>query len=371
MPGIVPGSVEIERPVNEATIDVSAYQRGGVVFRKPLHLIVKSLDQVERRARLIESKQRGRIGRIEAREIATGLWARLSLPHDGVIDRSSCRIGEFREPRGLVDLGDGKFLISDVDRVMRVDADARVLREYSHPFFSFLHSISFDRIAGRFLVVSSGYDCLIEMDLDGKVCWEWYAWEHGFNPTLDGIYLCRTKQHLADLQAYGKTAVLVEPSKLGAYGLMTSQRSNHPNSACYHSSDRNRVLVTLGHSGEVIEIQRDTGAWRSVVSGLRSMPHGIQPYSDGWMVTNTLLGEFWLLDRDFKVQTKVITRNLSGKPEEMAEHEWLQAAYPVHEGYFIAADANRGLITIDINLKQYRIMPVDESWCVHHLMLSS
>ena len=72
----------IGRFVNELVVDVSTYQNGGPVFSKPLHLIVKSLDQVERRSRLIESKQRGRIGRIESREIETGLWVRLSLSHD-------------------------------------------------------------------------------------------------------------------------------------------------------------------------------------------------------------------------------------------------------------------------------------------------
>src|SRR5437870_4710206 len=214
-PGIVsqPMTAPIGRFVNELVVDVSTYQNGGPVFSKPLHLIVKSLDQVERRSRLIESKQRGRIGRIESREIETGLWVRLSLSHDGTINRNSSRVTEFREPRGLVDLGDGRFLISDVNRVMLVDSDARILREYTHPFFSFLHSISFDEDTQRFLVVSPGYDCLIEMDLQGNVCWEWFAWEHGFNPTLDGIYLCRTSEHLRELQAEGKMVLLVDPSK--------------------------------------------------------------------------------------------------------------------------------------------------------------
>jgi hypothetical protein len=150
---------------------------------------------------------------------------------------------------------------------------------------------------------------------------------------------------------------------------MTSQRSNHPNSACY--AGRDRVLATLGHSGEVIEIDRESGAARAVVKGLAAMPHAIQRWGDGWMVTNTLKGEFWLLDAAFNVKTKVVTRNLPGKPKEMAAHEWLQAVYPLGGDSFVAADANRGLIEVDLARKEYCIRSVDESWCIHHLVVPS
>ena len=354
-----------------AVVDVSRFAVGTELYTGPLHVMVKSLDQVERRVRLIEAKQRGRIGRIEERPIATGLWARFDISPGSRLDRDSGRISEFSEPRGLAEVAPGKFLLSDISSVMLVDSEAKVLRRYTHPFFAFLHSVSFDRASGRFLVVSSGYDCLIEMDLEGRVSWEWFAWEHGFNPSLDGTYLCRSETSANRYRAEGKQAVLVDPVKLGALGLMTSQRSNHPNSACYHPADRNRVLATLGHSGEVIEIDRQSGSARTVVSGLDPMPHGIQPHGDGWIVTNTLRGEFWLLGSDFSLQTRIVTRHLPGKPEGMAGHEWLQAAYPLRDGLFIAADANRGLITIDLGAKQYRINPVAESWCVHHLMVPS
>ncbi|MDA8109537.1 MAG: hypothetical protein M0015_13030 [Betaproteobacteria bacterium] len=352
-------------------IDVSRLASDRQAYAGPLHMVVKSLDQVERRARLVEAKQRGRIGRIAERPIATGLWARVASLGDHRIDRSTAQVTEFREPRGLVQIAPDRYLLAEVSSVLLVDAGARVERRYAHPFFAFLHSLSFDSENGRFLVVSSGYDCLIEMDLEGRVSWEWFAWEHGFNPSLDGVYLCRSEALAQRCEREGKKAVLVEPAKLGELGLMTSQRSNHPNSACYHPSDRNRVLATLGHSGEVIEIDRPSGRARTVISGLEAMPHGIQPCGPGWLVTNTLHGEFWLLDGAFNVQTRVVTRNLPGKPEEMAQHEWLQAAYPVRGGVFVAADANRGLIAIDLNAGSWQIHAVDESWCVHHLVVPS
>lgn len=352
-------------------IDVSRFAAGAQSYAGPLHMVVKSLDQVERRARLVEAKQRGRIGRIEERPVATGLWARVAQVGEGCIDRSTAKVTEFREPRGLAQIGPGRFLLADVSSVLLVDAAARVERRYTHPFFAFLHSISFDPDHSRFLVVSSGYDCLVEMDLEGRVSWEWFAWEHGFNPSLDGVYLCRSEALADRYRADGKEALVVDPAKLGELGLMTSQRSNHPNSACYHAADRDRVLATLGHSGEVIEIDRKSGHARTVVSGLEAMPHGIQSYGEGWVVTNTLRGEFWVVGKNFEVRKKIVTCGLPGKPKEMLAHEWLQAACPVRDGYFLAADANRGLIAIDLGAGEYRIHPVDETWCVHHIVVPS
>jgi len=357
--------------VDDLVTDISSFNVGKVELLQPLHLIVKSQDQIERRQRLVEAKQRGRIGRIEHREVATGLWIRCTLEAGKVINRATSQVSEFQEPRGLVEVRENLFLLSDVNRVMLLDRDANIIKEYTHPFFAFLHSISFNKETQRFFVVSSGYDCLIEMDLEGKVCWEWFAWEHGFNPTLDGVYLCRHNKQAEELKANGKNALFVDSAEYKSYGLMTSLRSNHPNSGCYHPANKHVVLVTLGHSGEVIEIDQRNGTWKVVVSGLEAMPHGIQPYQNGWLVTNTLHGEFWILNQDFNVVKKVVTRNLPGKSKEMAEHEWLQAAYPVGDGCFIGLDANRGLIFINLLTWQYCIYPVDESWCVHHLVVQA
>lgn len=352
------------------SIDVSTFAPEAE-FGGRLHLVVKSQDQIERRARMIASLKPGqRLGRMEHRDIATGLWVQCDLREGKIVCRENSKVFEFREPRGLAALGDGRFLLSDVDSVLLVDADAHVLKTYSHPFFAFLHSVSFDSDSQRFLVVSSGYDCLVEMDLEGNVCWEWFAWEHGFNPTLEGVYMFRSQEQANRMRAMGNQVLYVDPNKYKSYGLLTSQRSNHPNSGCYHQQKKDVVLVTLGHSGNVIEISKVTGVWEKVVSGLQMMPHGIQRHENGWMVTNTLLGEFWLLDQDYNLVSKVATRNLPGKPEELGENEWLQAVYPVGCGQFVGLDANRGLIYINLLTKQYRIYAVNETWCVHHMVMS-
>ena len=107
------------------SIDVSAFESGAQTDVGPFHLIVKSLDQVERRARLIELKRRGRIGRIEERPVAVGLWACVAHLNGRRIDRLTAQVTEFREPRGLAQIAPDRFLLSDVSSVLLVDTEAR------------------------------------------------------------------------------------------------------------------------------------------------------------------------------------------------------------------------------------------------------
>jgi hypothetical protein len=351
--------------------DVSSYTRDpSLLDGRRIILTVKSLDQKERRARLIDSRARGRLGRIEPRPVATGLLVGVELkPGVPLTVDTAFLVKPLREPRGLTRIAADRLLVSEINRVIEIDMAGSIFHEYVHPYFAFLHSLDLNMNRDRFLAVSSGYDCLIEMErTTGKVCWEWFAWEHGFSPTHDGIYLVRTQERFAALSSQGLAVKLIEPAEYGEHGLMTSQRSNHPNSACYHPHKQGFVLVTLGHSGDVIEIDMSTGNWVKVLSGLGSMPHNIMPYRDGWMVTNTLAGECWIMDEHFKVRRKVVTAALPGKPLEMQTYEWLQSVSPLDNEHFVGLDANRGLIAFNIITRQYDVLPTDEDWCIHHMV---
>ena len=348
--------------------DIAGYREDPSAFAAVnVYLVVKSQDQLERRRRLIAAVERDRIGRFEERPVAEGLVVLSRLEPGRRIDRRSCgRVLTFREPRGIVRLRDGTLLVAEIDRVVQVEPEGRELREYRHPLFAFLHSIELAGDRRRLLVASSGYDALIEIDLaSGAAIWEWVAWEHGFKPSEDGIYLAREPRAYRDLLAKGFPARLIEPERLGAHGLMTSERTNHPNSACYHPRDPGKVLATLGHSGEVVEIDRRTGDRRCVVAGLAAMPHGIEPHGEGWLVTDTLKGACWLLTSEFELASKLDFARLPGKPAELAGHEWLQLVRPISDEIYLAIDANRGLILVDPGRRRSAVVPVDESWCVH------
>jgi len=54
--------------------DIAAYRENAGLLNNPtIYLAVKSLNQLERRKRMIESKKRGTIGRIAPRPVAEGV----------------------------------------------------------------------------------------------------------------------------------------------------------------------------------------------------------------------------------------------------------------------------------------------------------
>jgi hypothetical protein len=358
-----------EATFSQQTIDLALEFRRdpGAFAPLPAFLVVKSQDQLVRRQRLIEAVKGSRIGRIEERPVAEGLLVQTTIRPGLRIDRRSAQhLLTFREPRGLALSGDGTMFVSEIDCIKNINAEGKVLRQYQLPGFGFLHAIELSPDGLRLLVVSSGYDLLVELDLaSGESVWDWLSWEHGFNPSHEGIYLARDHSRYQAFCDAGLPARLIDFSDPVSHGLVTSVRTNHPNSACYVVEQEGVILVTLGHSGEVIQIDKPSGEWSRVITGLASMAHGIQPYREGWMVTNTLRGQCWFVDRKFRLVRRLDFANLPGKPPELGESEWLQYVRPVGDEVFAGLDANRGVVLLDIRRRVYDIVPVDENWCLH------
>ncbi len=355
------------------SIDVSTFARVDRGWDELLaYLVVKSLDQIERRQRMIESKKRGTIGRIEARPVAEGLLCLAELRPGRFIDANSAHFCHtFREPRGLVRLDDHRLLLAEIAAVLEINETGEILNRFQHGYFGFLHSVDYHPGRNTFLVVSSGYDCLFEISREHhEVEWGWFAWDHGFCAP-DGTRFVRSPKQAERLQQEGIKARYIDPKKYGEQGILTSQRTNHPNSACYNPYAENSIIVTLGRSGEVLDIDRNTGEFRVVLAELSPMPHGIQPFDGGWLVTNTLRGEFWLLDRNFQGRVKITLDCLPGKVAAAGEHEWLQEVIPVSSSEFVGIDANRGLIRIDIRQKKYTVVETDPNWCIHHALVAN
>lgn len=335
-----------------------------------VYIVVKSLDQIARRKRLIESKRRGLIGRISPRPVSEGLLVKATVDSANRIDAGCAEmLRAFREPRGLAAISEDRFLLTEIDRILLIDSRGEPLRDYHHPYFSFLHSVSVDRDKRTFLVVSSGYDAVFEIDLEnGATLWEWFGWDHGFNPGDDGVFLTHRTSDRDMLAAQGLNVRYVDPACSGEQGLATGVRTTHPSSACYNPYAPGAVLVALGRLGQVIEITQATSEHRLRIDGLDQLPHAILPHGGGWIVTNTLAGELWLLDRDFVVRRIVNLAGLPGKPEEMREHEWLQAVLPLGGDRFVGIDGNRGLVFFDLRERCYAIQRCDENWSIQDLL---
>src|SRR5438874_1446383 len=92
---------------------------------------------------------------------------------------------ELEMAAGMVTSDRGVFVTS-FGSIHEVDTDLGVLRQnvVSSPLFNALHSIS--RTRRGYLVASTGLDLLLEFNRDGKILWNWWATDHGFELTPTG-----------------------------------------------------------------------------------------------------------------------------------------------------------------------------------------
>jgi hypothetical protein len=352
--------------VQVGEIDVASFRRSpDLIDGLDIYLVVKSCDQRVRRRRLIERKSQGAIGRISRRPVADGLLVRAIIRKTDRIDFATATSATvFREPRDLLQIGDGRRYLTEIGRVVEIGATDDVVRAFINPYFGFLHSLDLAPDGRHCLVVSSGYDAIFEIDLEtGKTTWEWFGWEHGFDKRADNVHLTRKVENAAEFEAKKVPYVFVDAIDYGEQGLVTAGRAMHASGAHY-ASGGDEILVTLGQRACAIAIDRSTGHARTVVQGLRQLPHGMTRFDDGWIITNTTAGEIWFLDSNYRVCSILSVRNLPGKPAEAEGHEWLQTSMPVDRDLLVSVDANRGLIAIAPERRLVGTYPVDEDWSV-------
>ena len=334
-------------------------------------IVVKSLDQKERRERLILSAKRGTLGRIEPRPVAQGLAICTELLPDVKISTSgNCWIMELEEPRGFAKLPNDMFAVSEIGRISIFDSNLKQVNTLKHDFFGFLHTIILSAGREKMLVVSGGYDSIFEVDIKtGAIKWSWFGWDHGYNPRQqDGAFLTYDRRQAETWQRQGKKAEFVAPQLYGKQGLVTAGRTTFPNSAYYNIyKDESTIVATLFHDGEIIEIDRETGDVCVRLSGM-NIPHSILPLGDGWLVTSTREGCFFTLSPTFQVEKRVGLTDMPGKPAGMEEEEWLQSVSPLSDGrQLFAVDANRGLFVIDVENRKWNVFDIDENWCVQEV----
>ena len=98
-----------------------------------------------------------------------------------------------------------------------------------------------------------------------------------------------------------------------------------------------------------------------IIDGMKS-PHGGRNYRKEYMATSAASGELF-----FSKGEKISFTALRGKPDELADLEWLQNAAPFDD-CIIAIDANRNsFILIDPDKKHYDMIPFDPNWAVQDI----
>lgn len=189
---------------------------------------------------------------------------------------------------------------------------------FDNPLFNDLHGLS-RSLDGTLLVCSTGTDTLLELDLGNpnSVLWDWLATENGFAVRGDGKV--RTVNRSENYQDQVTT---------------TPEHTTHINSSLNHRPGK--ILATLFHQGELVEIDYQTKRSRTVLGGLQS-PHGIRRRSEGYLVCDTRGNRLLLLKEDLSLEREI---HLHG-------FDWVQDAIEIRslDGYLIA-DSNNGKLVL-------------------------
>jgi len=330
--------------------------------------VVKSQNQIQRRADMLAGRKKGRFGRTSERPVDTGLYCLCRFKNGNIEIESVC---EYREPRHICRYDADTFLLTEMSSLLHIRIDGKAFRRIDNPFFSFLHTVDVSSDGRYALVTSPGYDVVLEIDLSTEQSnFEWFAWEHGFNPSREGLWLAARKTIYDTYLQEGKKAMFIDPDEYGEKGVHTAYRTVHPHIAIYNPyDDGSSIIVAFGHQGEIYKIERRTKKMEKVFEVGSQMPHGLKPYKGGWCIADTTRGEWIVLDRNFSIVEKYITKNLGGKVEGTEDVEWLQHAYPFDDQFIIFIDANRGVIVLDRDSKKYSVYDPDPNWCIQDVLL--
>ncbi len=220
---------------------------------------------------------------------------------------------------GMVPSDKGVFVTS-FGGVHEIDTHTGTLHQdiVSSPLFNALHSIS--RTRNGYLVASTGIDLLVEFNCAGEILWTWWATEHGFAVTPTG------ESRIVDKTADHRTK---------QYG--TLGQTTHVNSAVELADGS--ILATLFHQGTIISIDRETGAWHSVLTGL-DHPHAVRVLNEDYItVADTVHGKALL----------VRLKNGQGLVEEEVDAgtTWLQdCRYDAYHNCWVLVDGKNSRVVL-------------------------
>ncbi len=228
-------------------------------------------------------------------------------------------------------------------RILILDSRLELVDVLATPLMNDLHSITLS--PGGFLVTSCGTDSVLEVTAEGEPLWSWLACENGFL-----------------LTPRGKAARIGRGRDYRSTPIDTRDQSTHCNSALASSRDgRQVILVTLFHQGQLIAIDRRTGKYLTLVSGMQS-PHSIRRRANGWVLSEARANAAVLLDEDFWIADVI-----------EYDFNWVQDTLPLDNGnQFIIADANNNRFVIwdAVHREPAREIGYSPDWDVYQVELA-
>lgn len=204
-------------------------------------------------------------------------------------------------------------------KVIRQIKNGRCVKVLGNTLFNDLHSLTLTA-SGQLLVAATGTDAILEVDFEdaNRVSWDWLATEHGFNVT-----------------PAGKTRYINRNFNYQLINTTTPEHTTHVNAAL--NDLPNRVLATLFHQGQLIEIDKISKKSRVILSGLK-LPHNIHERRGGFILSDTRSNRVLLMNKEFTIEK-----------EFKAGFDWVQDAYELvgSKGYLIADSNNDRVVLLD------------------------
>lgn len=337
------------RPIPEASIDISRFRENNQLGdNHPILIQLKGFNRLDRISRaLSELSENHRLGNTSETHISLGALIYISkLNNVNYIDSDNiANIQTFEDTRGICTDGN-EILIGSVDQVIRIGPKQQT-EVITHPDFAFIHSLSISPNKKKMLVVSSGYEKIIEIDLaSGKEVWKWDA----------------------ELSLTGKPRVIHETQLTKRrLGIPPGNRHYFPNSATY--IDNNNYLVTLFHGG-VIKVRRDLSSTKLQLD--TSHPHGAKKLRHGYLITDTGNQSFLVLDEKLQLKKRFSLKNMPPIHQEKYFKPWLQFVSPITDNVFIAVDSGRAtLFIVDIKSEEIRKITYNPNWVIQETTILS
>jgi hypothetical protein len=183
----------------------------------------------------------------------------------------------------------------------------------SHPYMNDLHGL--ERTSRGLLAASSGTDAIIEIDLQGRLLYDWWAADHGWVIGPAGI------AHVAARELEHRNRFY-----------HTRFQSTHVNTALLEDAAGRFLLALLFHQGQLIRIDRAQSADRRkpevLLDGL-ARPHGLERVPGGWILASSASSELIFLDSTFR-----LTRRVS------LHAGWLQDCTMLSNGHVLVNDVD-------------------------------
>lgn len=267
-----------------------------------------------------------------------------------------------------IDVRGNRMALAGANYVWLINMETGETRSCQDAWLSQSHTAQFSEDGKRLLVVSSGFDAVIEFDTEnGEVVWQWFAWDHGYDRSRLGYYVVRSREKSESLKALGNKVLLVEDPSKFEFGVPTRSCPAHLNSASYDIGGK--ILVSLFHQGAGIIIDKATGEVRQAISGLIN-PHKFARRScgDGYSISDTRRGKLILMDEKYRRTREVVFSGAPGIERSPLLSEFLQNATELKEDLFACIDIHRNTIwLVDVRRRKYRGIKFPMEWSMHDI----